>query len=859
MQRTRRDTCEDDHVRFSNEAAEAYGNVVKRSRTKARMFRRYLDQKRVMPLPLKPIDMVSNPRVVSVTPDCGILAHLRSKSNKTWQGQLKVARTREYVDQISTTAYSSFDDEDGLSTTTQDGEGGRSIMSGTDGTSSLEGGDVVLHGALKDLRKALEIKTGDNEALQAEYGLTRTKLQEVKQRHATLQIKHAEQRKQRQSDYQKVTYAYEQWQETEDRCAELEQQVEILQNHHNDMETALQAQLSLKEEQILQLKSPENGVIAMIMDAHKKELAAKELEVEQAKQLVKEKDEELLERIRKADQDKADSERKHHAAMAEVLKASSTNRKALVADKERLEFEMNIQRVDCADAIARFQATIKRVVGEKDQMIKEHKCMKELLITKFSRVSGLQKVFRESEATKDEMKTLRKQVSRFRTDNEGLLDKMQQNGDHLHRQQEDARTARVDAGRLETKVHNLEDMLLQYRNRICNAVSQIEQLQRGNAEARTHCSVLQDMEHENERLRDLLLSERLAKEKVQENSDKLDSENFNLCITNEKTEEELNDLKVQFEIQKRTSTVIMQELEAYRAADTANGRFTMPVNMGQIFANLRRATKDTESVQKENAKLSKELSEIRVDFQKKEERLFIDYQNLEKVAEFYQNAYFNETLETIANLNEELHALKAENGGWQYVESEQPRNQRVANRNILRVAWAINREGMHANALPQTLLESGADLTSFPVSFAALRVLRPQGWALIYEAGKIWLKPGFSVLSEDDARLLNQAQDRDASREEAGVNNGRLESSTTAASRSAMFSSVSAARPHTNAEIAERYRLPAAPCPPQYRSSFEPHFGESYYAQLDSGNKWDLLAEHLPERIEELQAAGTNT
>jgi hypothetical protein len=122
--------------------------------------------------------------------------------------------------------------------------------------------------------------------------------------------------------------------------------------------------------------------------------------------------------------------------------------------------------------------------------------------------------------------------------------------------------------------------------------------------------------------------------------------------------------------------------------------------------------------------------------------------------------FYNEAVPTTERLHDEIHALKAEKGESHWIQSAQPVNEKVADRNALRCAAMKGLDSVDPSRIPSAVHNPNFIAESIPATYEALLTLRRKGYYPHCEAGKVWMKRKFEPLSEDAAAAQLQAQEQ---------------------------------------------------------------------------------------------------
>jgi hypothetical protein len=251
----------------------------------------------------------------------------------------------------------------------------------------------------------------------------------------------------------------------------------------------------------------------------------------------------------------------------------------------------------------------------------------------------------------------------------------------------------------------------------------------------THSAGLDAIERQVEGLLEALHAERAAKTEVQKYADKHDAEALSVSIELGVTEAELVQAKIKIELLQKTNKATEQELGSLRVALQQNNTPSSFPKDGQTpWVWTSEVADEYKATVEENARVKRELEELR----KTQENIVDKHDNevrkWKDMSEAWYGYYYNEAVATTIRLHDQIHELKAEKGETHWIESEQPRNPRVADRNAWRCA------DLHMN-----------NEYEIPATYEALRELRPHGYLPHAIAGKVWLKRELVLLSEEEA------------------------------------------------------------------------------------------------------------
>jgi hypothetical protein len=137
-----------------------------------------------------------------------------------------------------------------------------------------------------------------------------------------------------------------------------------------------------------------------------------------------------------------------------------------------------------------------------------------------------------------------------------------------------------------------------------------------------------------------------------------------------------------------------------------------------------------------------------------------DLMKAQKSVKYWYTAYYDEAIPKVENLYKEIGALNAELSREVKIEEQLVRNVRVNDRAYIRYAAAETLKGIDTKKIPAKYYEPGFVPGWIPATMEALRVLRPLGWAPVYEAQKCYLQPIYKPFTENDAATRLEAQEQ---------------------------------------------------------------------------------------------------
>jgi hypothetical protein len=369
------------------------------------------------------------------------------------------------------------------------------------------------------------------------------------------------------------------------------------------------------------------------------------------------------------------------------------------------------------------------------QLEKVNDTMSQMLKKRFPDAEGLQEIIDDNYAGLKEEKDLRAQVKQMRELIENLLDKIQQMEGHYTKHQNAEQDARLEANYLQNQVFDRDDKIALLAKQIRDAARQWEQRNMVNGSTNTHFAGLDAIECQVEGLLKALHAECAAKTEVQKCADKYDAEALSVSIELGVTEVELVEAKIKIGLLQKTNRATEQELEYLRVALQQNNDRGSVLKDGQAPRVWNsQAADEYKATIEENAHLKRELEELRKTHENIVDKHDSEVRKWKNTSEAWYGYYYNEAVATTVRLHDQIHELKAEKGETHWIESEQPRNPRVADGNAWRCA------DLHMN-----------NEYEISATYEALRELRPHGYLPHAIARKVWLKREFVPLSEEEA------------------------------------------------------------------------------------------------------------
>jgi hypothetical protein len=362
-----------------------------------------------------------------------IAAPIFLKTQADWTRVSAAARTREYVDQIPATTYSSVNENSDSPEPLQD-TSGEDSSGETSAISSCDSYEVNAQGR-QELGRLLEEKTDENAALRIANNEATAWLQQSEENYRALQKKYNKQLDQRQNDRNTVEQAFLAYEAAEDRSEILEKEVALLQEANAALERRCEAQSLTERQHLTKLESDQRCANVVLENIHQKELAAKAEESQRARSIVTEKDQELNAAIKKASDERQLYEKASENRLRQVHNAAHTNRKVLEEKNEALQDQINRLTGDYKDAIKDNEDKMTSLVDRNFQLEKVNDTMSKMLKKRFQDAEGLHEIIDDNYAGLKEEKDLRAQVKQMRELIENLLDKIQQMEGHYTKHQ----------------------------------------------------------------------------------------------------------------------------------------------------------------------------------------------------------------------------------------------------------------------------------------------------------------------------------------------------------------------------------------------------------------------------------------
>ena len=620
----------------------------------------------------------------------------------------------------------------------------RSLSSETDQTSHYESDSGKT--ALK-LSKVFMLLNGEHVKLQDELGNVKHQLSEEHSRYEALEQKYTEQRSQRVNDKHLVDHWAQEAADARFDCAEVEGAKQVLKDHLADAKEQHRIGLEAKDCEIETLKA-----------MHDLNVAAKDVEIEKWHQACMQKDSTFQKMVTKLVSERDETRAK---AISGKRKTWATSRNKTDDLKEKLEaWKTKYDRIsaDCDDATTKNKETIVNLVIRNWQLELEHGTMGRMLqqtCTKGSELHQLNQIIEASTASREEAKELRTMVKRLEQHDENLLDTLQNMQNECKRHRESEQDMRAASKRAHDTIQLLEDKLALTKIQLRDAANQLEKIQQGAVPAGAHCAALDELEQENEHLRESLRTERNNKAEMQGKLDKLDSENLNLSIEYDSIDAELIQSKGSNSTLRDSMEAAMHELNMLRKVVQGQQGVLGEQDQSELLRLVTRTTEENGSLIESVAKMEAKVQEIEQYGATIEDKSESEVMKAKDMSDYWWHLYHNEAVPTTERLHAEIAALKAEKGEQHFVEPASPMNPVVFDRKMLPCAAMNGLTGVPPHLITSAVCDAEG-VTHLCATTEAFQTLRPQGWQPVVVAGKVWLSKMVKPLLEDDAVTLIQ-------------------------------------------------------------------------------------------------------
>ncbi|KAH7087550.1 hypothetical protein FB567DRAFT_347712 [Paraphoma chrysanthemicola] len=692
-----------------------------------------------------------NPKSVSHCSQKPIAASILLESRLNTKEDLAAKRTREYVGgSVTTTTYTSINDSD---RSTPPPYGGSDTGSSTGRSSSCD-----CHKA--DLQKIQELAVALNEEEKKNYALVALndrvglELDEFNKRYQQLEARYALQRAERMADKQKADEAFWSYEAARSRSQEAEEELKALRMDFEDIQEEKEMQLRAKDQSIAQLEDNQKCALSVIKVDYEKTLHAKDVQLEQAMALVKEKEADLAAVKAKGTED-----------LRSLARTAEINRKAWLAKQTELEFRIQQTNSDACDTIQTQKDEIERLTEAKRRLEAFSDVMARAVQGTTTIDEAIRTKVSEADSIRVEYDNLRRQNTILEEKIENVLESMQQERNHWDTQlgkekkaQEQVYGLVKTVAELEEKLAHRDDVLKGLGVQVDGAEQYLGRQQIPQVTPSMPTAVL-DIILENDRLKVEIKAMENDHAAQRRAANKVDGEYIELICQIGDMEAKLHQQDTELEVLRQHKTSSKMEIKFLNNAVVKNGDMTDEDRL-QLRNYLRDTTNQVQALKKHNSELREEVERCRVQVASVRGEVDHEMRKVQKSFEFYFAAYYDEAIPRAEALYKEIIELNAEMGRDIKPKEQLVRNQRVADRAALRCACYSNDTlvGVATDNIPLEYYEPGFVAGWVPATNDALRVLRPLGWIPVFDEGKTWLQPMYKPFTEEDAVARSQAR-----------------------------------------------------------------------------------------------------
>jgi hypothetical protein len=587
----------------------------------------------------------------------------------------------------------------------------------------------------------------DHRTLKDEHGLLNHQYHGLQTRYRYLEDEHrvqGEKLKRSAEDNLEMCAAYEEMEA---------EHTEELESAKKEIATSKRAQLTAEaESQVLREMSE-----AKFMEAAqvKKEMELKEtLWVEKSWDLVKQHKQELEKAQEQCAKEKL-----------ELMQAAQNNRYALEKEVVSLGLLADAYRSETQDVAHRHKVQIEELTSEKMVLIQQVDMLQSALEEKMITLPALNNINAQIFNLFSELQTVKKNRAVLLRDNEGLLDNAHKDQDHINKVWTDWRNELAKSSSLASKVAELTAIVKDKHEVICGLIKTKEQITfLAGSESTTseidrkavydiRSQEFDDVARAHSRrneILDALKVKQVEYQALEEKTSKVENENFRLLCNDDDHVTRFIEAKQRCEAVEGDLEEVEEERDFLRrrlegSAD-AKGK--------AIAAFVSKLQASNYELRNERWRFQEAQEQCEAAVRDKIKKLEKRVRSAEDEADRCSSAYYHEALTTTKRLHDRIQELSNQLGLDYYQESSHPYNKFVADRNALRVAYAIG--GYHPD-MPSEVLEPDYFAGTIPATVEALRKLRPLGWGPIWELGKVWLTPTVHSYTEEDALERIQA------------------------------------------------------------------------------------------------------
>ncbi|KAH3953076.1 hypothetical protein HBH53_040920 [Parastagonospora nodorum] len=654
-----------------------------------------------------------------------------------WNKAAAHARTQKYVDELSATAVNPID-MNAQSTLPPDNAsepGSETIETSKDASYDSQAETAQK---LADLQRLVEQKGRDCEEMHAQCEQSGLEVQEFRGNYAILDKKYKAQLAQRFNDKAMVDEAQRHCDAVEEDYAKLEAKLDAIKNGHGQTIKQLQAQLKMNDQEKAKLQDSHRCAIAVLQDSHKKDLAKKTVEVEQALSLFTLKQEAL------------GSAKRELLRVAEV---ADSNRKVWAQEKQDFEFRAEVSDASALDTIGANESEIISLT-ERNRILED-----EVQLLSFPERGHSKEVLNaitNSAAIRKEITEERRDLMVAKEKLENTLESIHTDREIFEADQKKETEARVHAHELKRQVDTLQQKLVLREDAIRGM--ELRKVPSDLDRKDVLGSNLGMMVFvENDSLQTQLKGLEQEKQEVQTKYNKLDDENLDLLIRISDIEKLANDDKTELEVLRAYKAFAEKELEVVPGVWKQKGS-AISKDSDELRRYLRDTTGQIQLLSQQAIEMGAELDEKRECITRVEDEADTKCRKFADETDFWTGLYFDEAVPHVERLYGEIKALNIELGRHVEPKERLVRNKRVEERAVLRNACKYTMKGVDTAKIPAEYYEPGFVPGVVAATYDAMRFLRPRGWIPLYNRDKVYYQPMYKPFTEEDAAARLEAQ-----------------------------------------------------------------------------------------------------
>ncbi|KAH4068009.1 hypothetical protein HBI67_099290 [Parastagonospora nodorum] len=654
-----------------------------------------------------------------------------------WDKAAAHARTQKYVDELSATAVNPID-VDAQSTLPPDNASEPSSETTETGKDASYDSQAETAQKLTDLQRLVEQKGRDCEEMHAQCEQSGLEVQEFRGNYAILDKKYKAQLAQRVNDKAMVDEAQQHCDAVDENYAKLEAKFDAIKNGHGQTIKQLQAQLKMNDQEKAKLQDSHRCAIAVLQDSHKKDLAKKIVEVEQALSLFTLKQEALKSTKRE---------------LLRVAEVADSNRKVWAQEKQDFEFRAEVSDASALDTIGANESEIMRLT-ERNRILED-----EVQLLSFPDRAHSKEVLNaitNSAAIRKEIAEERRELMVAKEKLENTLESIHTDREIFGADQKKETEARVHAHELKRQVDTLQQKLVLREDAIRGM--ELRKVPSDLDRKDVLGSNLGMMVFvENDSLQTQLKGLEQEKQEVQTKYNKLDDENLDLLIRISDIEKLANDDKTELEVLRAYKAFAEKELEVVPGVWKQKGS-AVSKDSDELRRYLRDTTGQIQLLSQQAIEMGAELDEKRECITRVEDEADTKCRKFADETDFWTGLYFDEAVPHVERLYGEIKALNIELGRYVEPKERHVRNKRVEERAVLRNACKYTMKGVDTAKIPAEYYEPGFVPGVVAATYDAMRFLRPRGWIPLYNRDKVYYQPMYKPFTEEDAAARLEAQ-----------------------------------------------------------------------------------------------------